>query len=89
MRSSNGPDGGAQALEAHRADEVGGVEERFAVDDGEAADGGHELRAVEERKALFGFEREGREPCGLQGRPGRLAPAVRPEQLALAHHGEH
>ena len=82
-------DGGAQTLEAHGADQICRIEKPFAVDHGEAADGGHELRAVEERKALFGFEREGREPRGLQSRPGRLAPAVQPEQLALAHHREH
>src|SRR5665647_1139694 len=50
--------------------------------DQHAADGGHELRAVQQAEALFGFEREGREPGGLQGRPARLAPPVLREQLA-------
>ena len=84
-----GADGGAQALEAHGADEVGRVQQRLAVGHREAADGGHELRAVEQREALLGLEREGREPGGPQGGPGRLAPPIGRQQLALAHHGEH
>ena len=84
-----GADGGAQALQAHRADQVGRVEERLAVGDQHAADGGHELGAVEEAEALFGLQRDGREPGGLQGRPARLAPPVLRQQLALAHHREH
>ena len=84
-----GADRGAQALEAHRADEVGRVEQRLAVGHRQAADGGHELGAVEEAEALLGLEREGREPGGPQGGPGRLAPPVRVEQLALAHHRQH
>ena len=84
-----GADGGAQALETHGADEVGRVQQRLAVGHREAADGGHELRAVEQREAFLGLEREGREPHGPQGGPGRLAPALGRQQLALPHHGEH
>jgi hypothetical protein len=42
-----GADRGAQALEAHRADQIGRVEERLAIGDKHAADGGHELGPVE------------------------------------------
>ena len=84
-----GADGGAQALQAHRADQVGGVQERLAVGHQHAADGGHELGAVQEAEALFGLEGDGREPGGLQGRPARLAPPVLGQQLALAHHRQH
>src|SRR5665648_825852 len=82
MRSWKGP---TEAL-LDSADEVGGVEQRLAVGHREAADGGHELGAVEEAEAFFGFEGEGREPRGPQSGPGRLAPAFQAEQLALAHH---
>ena len=55
-----GPDRTAQPLEAHGADHVGGVEQRLAVGHGQAGDGGHELRAVQQRQALLGLERDRR-----------------------------
>ena len=96
-------DRAAQTLDAHGADQVGRVEQRLAVGDRQAADGGHELGAVEEGEALLGFERDaarGR-PLRGRGRAGRRAPSAREarsaarrgvvcnQQLALADHRQH
>ena len=89
MRSWKGPTEARRPSRLIAPIEVGRVEQRLAVDHREAADRRHELRAVEQREAFLGLEREGREPRGPQSGPGRLAPAASVEQLALAHHRQH
>ena len=68
----------AQTLEAHGADDVGRVEQRLAVGHGEAGDGRHELRAVQQREAFFGLERDRRDAGGVEHRTGRHAFAPAP-----------
>ena len=59
--------GPAQGLGGHRADDVGRRREDLRVVEREAPDGGHHLRAVDERHALLRSELEGLEARGTEG----------------------
>ena len=62
-----GAGGAFQPVERHGADEIGCVREQFGVEEREASDGQHGLRAVDERDAFLGFERERLEAGASKG----------------------
>ena len=57
----------AQGVERKRGGDVGGVDKRVGFEQREAEKREHALRAVEEREAFFGFERDGRDSGALHG----------------------
>jgi hypothetical protein len=84
-------EGGARAehgLQAHGPHHVGGERESQRVVVGERPDARHELRAVQQRQALFGSESDGLQPGPSQ----RLRPGTRPgavdRRLSLADEDE-
>ena len=59
--------GGAAGVDGHRSGGEGGVEETFEILYEQGALGGHEMSAVDEGEAFFGFEGEGFESGGFEG----------------------
>ena len=66
MRSSKATIGSLQRVARHRADDVGGVDQRFRGEQHQRADGEHRLRAIDERNRFFGFEHQRLDLCALQ-----------------------
>ena len=55
-----------QGVERKGGGDVGGVDENVGVMQREAQKGEHALRAVQERKTFFGFQRDGLDSCAAQ-----------------------
>ena len=72
--------GAVQGIEGERGDDVGGDEQALRLGQGEGADRGRELGAVDEGEALLGLERHGRKAAQARGlRPrGRGVPPTTP-----------
>ena len=79
--------GALEGVEGERADDVGRADEAAGLGHREAADRGHELRAVDEGEALLGLQHERREAGRAQRLGGGQAPAA-DDALALADERE-